>query len=52
MLSESSPRTITQLLEQWSDGDQEALARLMPLVYDELRSLASTYLRRERPDHT
>jgi RNA polymerase sigma factor (TIGR02999 family) len=44
--------SISQLLLQWNDGDQAALERLMPLVYDELRRLARSYLRRERPDHT
>ncbi len=43
---------ITQLLVKWSDGDREALDRLMPLVYDELRRLARSYLRRERGNHT
>ncbi len=43
---------VTRLLSAWSDGDEEALSALMPLVYDELRSLAAAYLRRERPDHT
>lgn len=43
---------ITQLLVDWSKGDQAALERLMPLVYDELRRLASNYLRRERASHT
>ncbi len=43
---------LTQLLVDWSDGDEEALARLMPAVYDELRSLAGRYLNRERSDHT
>ncbi len=43
---------ITQLLIKWSDGDQEALDRLMPLVYDELHRLARGYLRRERRNHT
>ena len=49
---DSAPPTITQLLSEWSAGDREALDRLMPLVYDELRRLARSYLRRERPDHT
>lgn len=40
------------MLVDWSGGDQEAPARLMPLVYDELRGLARHYLQRERPDHT
>jgi RNA polymerase sigma factor (TIGR02999 family) len=43
---------ITRLLVEWSDGNREALDRLMPLVYDELWSLAASYLRRERLDHT
>ncbi len=47
-----SPGDVTQLLAAWSNGDQEAQERLIPLVYDELRQLADRYLRRERPDHT
>ena len=43
---------ITQLLTRWSNGDQEALDKLMPMVYSELRKLANNYLRRERRDHT
>jgi RNA polymerase sigma factor (TIGR02999 family) len=43
---------ITELLAQWSRGDLEAREALMPLVYDELRRLAGSYLRRERSDHT
>jgi RNA polymerase sigma factor (TIGR02999 family) len=43
---------ITQLLVSWSNGDQTASEKLMPLVYDELRRLANSYLRRERPNHT
>jgi RNA polymerase sigma factor (TIGR02999 family) len=43
---------VTELLVQWRGGDQAALDRLMPLVYEELRTLAQHYLRRERPDHT
>jgi RNA polymerase sigma factor (TIGR02999 family) len=48
----SSQPHITQLLVDWSKGDQEALDQLIPLVYAELRQLARSYLRRERPDHT
>jgi len=44
--------TITQLLVEWGGGDQQALDHLTPLVYDELRQMARTYLRSERPDHT
>jgi RNA polymerase sigma factor (TIGR02999 family) len=42
----------TRILQEWSAGDQEAPARLMPLVYQELQRRAAAYLRRERPDHT
>lgn len=48
----SVPSDVTQLLIRWSRGDNSALDQLMPLVYDELRRLARSYLRRERPDHT
>jgi RNA polymerase sigma-70 factor (ECF subfamily) len=47
-----SPEGVTQLLERWSQGDEEALGQLMPLVYDELHRLAGAYLRRERREHT
>ena len=43
---------VTTLLVRWRGGDPRALESLMPLVYDELRSLARRYLRDERPDHT
>src|SRR5215210_6467106 len=46
------PEGVTQLLVDWSNGDQSALDKLMPVVYDELRRLASSYLRRERAGHT
>jgi RNA polymerase sigma factor (TIGR02999 family) len=42
----------TEILKQWSAGDTDAPARLMPLVYRELRQRAAEYLRRERSDHT
>ena len=45
-------KEITGLLADWRDGDQSALEELLPLVYDDLRRLASSYMRRERPDHT
>ncbi len=47
-----STQKITQLLLAWSDGDQEALARLTPIVYEELRRLARRYMCRESPGHT
>lgn len=43
---------ITRLLAEWSAGDRQALEKLTPLVYDELRRLAGRYLRRERVEHT
>jgi RNA polymerase sigma factor (TIGR02999 family) len=43
---------VTQLLLDWSDGDERAREAILPLVYDELRRLAASYLARERPDHT
>lgn len=42
---------ITQLIVEWSGGDQSALERLAPIVYDELRLLASDYMRGERAGH-
>src|SRR5712691_7882686 len=42
---------ISMLLRAWSDGDQSALTRLTPIVYDELRSLARRYMKRERAGH-
>ena len=46
------PERITQLLADWGAGDQEALKRLMPIVYDELRRLAKVYFQRQPPDST
>jgi RNA polymerase sigma factor (TIGR02999 family) len=43
---------ITRLLADWSNGDRQALEKLTPLVYDELRRLAGRYLRQERAGHT
>ena len=43
---------ITFLLVDWSKGDRQALERLMPLVYDELRRMAHQHLRKQAPDHT
>ncbi|HEY1582283.1 MAG TPA: sigma-70 family RNA polymerase sigma factor [Chthoniobacterales bacterium] len=42
----------TQILLDWKSGNKDAPARLIPLVYEELRQRAAVYLRRERPDHT
>src|SRR4029453_18034602 len=44
--------SVTQMLLEWSEGDREALDKLIPIVYGELRLRAARYLRRERPGHT
>jgi RNA polymerase sigma factor (TIGR02999 family) len=49
---ESTSHDVTQLLQSWSHGNREALADLLPLVYDELRRLAASYMRFEAPGHT
>ena len=46
------PGQVTKLLKQLQEGQEGAVARLTPLVYNELRGLARSYMRRERPDHT
>src|SRR6476661_4948302 len=51
-MATSSSESITQLLDRWKQGDQNALEQLTPLVYDELHRLAVAYLRRERREHT
>ena len=48
----ASPHEVTQLLLDWSSGNQAALDRLMPLVDRELNRLAHHYMRRENPGHT
>jgi len=45
-------RDITTLLADWRRGDRKALDELAPMVYDELRRLAASYLKGERTDHT
>lgn len=55
MLGESEPKPteqVTQLLRFWSEGDQKALEKLIPLVYAELHRLARGYMRGERQGHT
>ena len=47
-----TPQNVTQLLIAWNGGDKQALDKLLPVVYDELRRQAARYLRRERPGHT
>jgi RNA polymerase sigma-70 factor (ECF subfamily) len=47
-----SPHRVTQLLQEWSRGDNAALAELTPLVYQELRRLAHHYMEGQRRNHT
>src|SRR5450756_2925402 len=43
---------VSMLLRAWSDGEQSALERLTPIVYEELRRLAGRYMKGERPGHS
>ncbi|MGH9873811.1 MAG: sigma-70 family RNA polymerase sigma factor [Pyrinomonadaceae bacterium] len=43
---------VSQFLVEWGNGDQSALDKLIPLVYDDLRRMAHRYMAREGPDHT
>lgn len=47
-----SKPNVTELLLEWQHGDRNALDRLTPLVYDELRRMAHRYIQRERDGHT
>ena len=49
---ETSTGEVTRLLQDCSEGNRDALDKLLPLVYNELRRLAHSYLSHERPDHT
>ena len=49
---DSSPSAVASLVDGARQGDERALATLLPLVYDELRRLAASHLRRERPGQT
>ena len=51
-MSAHSPEEVTQLLLAWNGGDDAALDKLLPLVYDELRKAAKRFLRREHQGHT
>ena len=51
-MAASSPNQITHLLLAWSEGEEAARERLVPLVYEELHRLAHRHMRRERPGHT
>jgi RNA polymerase sigma factor (TIGR02999 family) len=52
MAHQAEEGEITQLLSRWESGEPGALESLAPLVYDQLRAIAQSYLRNERPDHT
>ncbi len=47
-----TPQDVTELLTEWQKGDADALDKLTPLVYDELRRIAHRYVRAERNGHT
>ena len=47
-----SPHRVTQLLQQWSEGDNAALTELTPLVYEELHRIAHHFMEGQRPNHT
>ena len=48
----SAVHQVTNLLQAWGHGDEDALAQLTPLVHGELRKIAQKYMAQERPDHT
>ena len=52
MTDQKAPSEITQMLIELTDGNQDVVNRILPHIYDELRRLAGSYLRRERSDHT
>jgi len=51
-MTEQRAEDVTELLIELSEGNRVKVDLLLPLIYDELRSLAMNYLRRERADHT
>jgi len=46
------PAAVTMLLQRWTQGEPKAIEQVLPLVYDELRSIARSYMSRERVGHT
>src|SRR6185295_18572692 len=50
--AELLPDDVSGLLRAWTDGDQRALARLTPIVYDELHRLANYHMKREQSGHS
>jgi RNA polymerase sigma factor (TIGR02999 family) len=51
-MSGSPSSEVSMLLHAWNDGDETALQKLMPLVYNELHRMARNYMARESPGHT
>lgn len=51
-VSDRNSPEITEILRKWKGGDEQAPARLVPYVYEELRRLARLHLANERRDHT
>jgi RNA polymerase sigma-70 factor, ECF subfamily len=51
-MSDEPNHNVTELLQKWSAGDEEALEKLTPLIYAELHRIAKSYMRREREGHT
>ena len=51
-LAASEAGEVTLMLDRWADGDERAIDDLLPIVYDQLRSMAGRHLFRERSDHT
>ena len=52
MAGMNTSSNITNWLIAWGNGDQDALNKLIPVVYQELHRMAGRYMRREIPDHT
>jgi RNA polymerase sigma-70 factor, ECF subfamily len=51
-MSESNKKEVTVLLQRWSEGNEEALEILTPVIYSELHRIAKRYMSRERENHT
>src|SRR5919106_3197645 len=51
-MRKTAPEEVSQLLRDWSNGDQSALDKVMPVVYQELHRMAHHYMRKERAGHT
>lgn len=51
-MTDENPKQVTTLLIDWGKGNQSAVEKLFPLVYDELRKIARRFMRRQNSDHT